>query len=254
MPDSILIPEPMKRRIFRMVARPVPGCWVYPLSLTVATALRPFRDKRVPREQLPLYWDKRARMLNFCLDEFSRMGKAFDIPFIFHGREQFVATYEQYQCLIVCSVHLPLNRCMHRALLPQRLPITLINGALGHNKPYVYGAPTAPGPQVVLPDQALLKVRRALKERRIVTTDIDVERPDQTIYLRTELLRLAHQTGTPVMFCATRLKGLKGIEVFFSEPHVGKSLADLPACMQLFECFMRPFVRPTDKFVWQQDG
>ena len=200
----------------------------------------------------PASRDGCGRLIRHCLTEFAQLGKAFDLPIVVQGLDQVASAYSQHRRLVLCSIHLPLNRCLHRALAPLRIPTCVITTAVGAVPPYVLGVPDAPQPTRLFPGPSLyFQVRSALSQGRIVMVEIDRWYRDRTIGLTSGPIEFAARTQTPVLFFATALDRNGDIRVAFSRAHTGTRLENLTECLDSFAEFLRPFVGEQDRFCWE---
>ncbi|MEK6259152.1 MAG: hypothetical protein AABP62_11100 [Planctomycetota bacterium] len=238
-------------RIFPQIAAYIPDRLAYLTSLGLGRALG-FCVQR-SADSYPMCRDGRSMIVGRCLREFGILGKAFDLPLIVQGLDHVQAAHSQHRRLVLVSIHLPLNVCVHRALFPLGIPATIITGS---NVTFrsVCGIPEAPRPAIACPGPLLyFKVRSALNEERIVLASID--RPswyrDRMIGLTPGPIEFAARTETPVVFFATALDRNGDIRVVFSRAHIGAILRDQAACLESFATFMRPFVGEPDQFFWE---
>lgn len=239
------------RRTFPWIAARVPDRLVYPASLALGRAFGSC-FQFIRREIGPRNRDAAAFMIDMCLREFSQLGKAFELPLVVRGLDQVAAAYAQHRRLILCSIHLPLNRCLHRALLPLGVPMALITTTRDTICPFVYGIPNAPRPKVMFPGESLyFQVRSALSDGCIVMTDIDRWYRQQAIGLTFGPLQFAGRTQTPVQFFATRWDATHGVEVAFSPAYTGEILEDPTKCLDALDSFLRPYAGEQHQFCWE---
>ena len=228
----------------------VPGRFVYPVSLNLGRALGPFFQQG--DDSLPTFRDGCGLLIQLCLTEFAQLGKEFDIPLVVSGLDQVASAYSLHRRLVLCSIHMPLNRCLHRALAPLQIPSCVITTTVGPVPPYILGIPDARKPTRLFPGTSLyFQVRSALSEGRIVMTDIDRWYRDQTIGLTSGPIEFAARTQTPVVFFATALDRNGDIRLNFSPAHTGAILENRAACLDAFAEFLRPFVGEQDRFCWE---
>ncbi len=239
------------RRTFPWIAARVPDRLVYATSLALGRSFGSYFQRK---DRMPWCLDGygSAILTNICLCEFSQLGKAFELPLVVLGLDQVAAAYAQHGRLILCSIHLPLNRCLHRALLPLGAPTAVIAGASNIPWPYVHGIPNAPRPKVMSPGESLyFQVRSALSDGRIVMTDIDRWCRQQTIGLTMGPIQFAGRTQTPVQFFATRWDATHRVEVAFSPAYTGEVLQDSTKCLDALDSFLRPYVGDPYQFCWE---
>lgn len=256
MPDAAL---PLKLRLFRQMlfhrifpwfGAGIPGRLVYSSSLTLGRTFGPYFQHGESAQ--PMYRDGCSQLLGLFLREFAQLGKAFDLPIVVHGLDQVASAYSQHRRLVLCSIHLPLNRCLHRALAPLRIPSCVITTSVGPVPPYVLGIPDAQQPTRLFPGPSLyFQVRSALSEGRIVITDIDRWYRNRTIGLTSGPIEFAARTQTPILFFATALDRNGEIRVVFSRAHTGAILENRTECLDSFAEFLRPFVGEQDRFCWE---
>jgi hypothetical protein len=240
------------RRTFSWIATRVPNRLVYATSLALGRLFGLYFQRR---NSMPWCRDGygSAKLANMCLGEFTQLGKAFEFPLVVRGIDQVAAAYAQHGRLLLCSIHLPLNRCLHRALLPLGAPTAVIADAGNAIWPYVHGIPNAPRPKVMSPGASLyFQVRSALSDGCIVMVDIDRWCRQQTIGLTICPIQFACRTQTPVLFFATCWDATHRVEVVFSPACASEVLQDSTKCLDALDSFLRPYVGDQYQFCWER--
>ena len=155
-------------KVFPLFGKLVPGRVAYPLSMVLSKAFGPL----VP---YPIIWPlfqkrfRRGRLLHFCLATFSGMGKSFEVPFSYHGVDQLLDSHAQHGGVVLCSIHLPLNRSIHGVLLQLQVPTAVVLAQRRANKQYVFGHPKAEAPEALSTGSSLFfQARTALRKGKIV--------------------------------------------------------------------------------------
>jgi hypothetical protein len=244
----------LKHRLFRRISpwvgTRIPDAHIYRVSLGMGRVFGRFVRREGARSD---YRDGCSLVLGLCLREFAHLGRAFDLPLSVHGLDHVVTAYNQHRRLLLLSLHLPLNLCVHRALFPLRIPVTLVTNMARSAAWPVCGIPEVPQPTFASSGPSLyFQVRSALARERIVISLFDSGYKRGTIRLTSGPIQFAARSHTPVVLFASALDPDGAVRLVFSQGLSSDFLQDRGACLDEIATFIRPFVGEHDRFRWRK--